>query len=626
MTSLPSRLELVVARVGFAAAGAAAFGVFEAARSLRQWPLGLHFGGGALVIALGALTSGAVGAGVGLLLAPLPNRPLGRSRWLAFLVGVAVPVAMYLYVLLFTDPPPFQAPAPGHGSVPVFAGVLVALAAAVIGLYQGVRGANSVSTAALVLASAGGAWAWTGGSPAPAPAKTAPSSRPNILLVTLDTTRADRMGAYGNTSVDTRHFDAVAAAGVRFANATAVAAVTGPSHTAMLTGTGPWDNGVLLNGIPIPATTPLLSERLRASGWHTGAFVSAYVLDGTLGFSRGFEVYDDDFGLVPGLSELLVPRAITMAHRHADPDWILERRGADTVDHAMSWIGDQDGPWFAWVHLFDAHGPYAPPPPFDTRYYAGDPRDPAHTSMAKVSGIASYLLPSLKGITDLDYVLAQYDGEVSYADSQLGRLLEAVPKDTLLVVVGDHGEALGEHGVWFNHGDDLYETSLHVPFAVRWSGHLEPQVIDHPVSGEDVAPTVLARVGLPLTGMTGVDAIDTARAAAPSMCFDRDTNLAERKAGRITQPKWRLAADRTEAGRFVEREIDHRHEAFDLALDPLGLQDVNAAWAADPARAEALAAQGKRTASLLERDTSRSAVELSDDETEKLRALGYLEQ
>jgi hypothetical protein len=141
----------------------------------------------------------------------------------------------------------------------------------------------------------------------------------------------------------------------------------------------------------------------------------------------------------------------------------------------------------------------------------------------------------------------------------------------------------------------------------------------------DVTPTLLARLGLPLDGTTGVDALTTPRAAAPAMCFDRETNLAERKAGRATAPKWRLAADRLEDERFVEREIDHRGEVFDLAVDPAGLTDVSAAWSADPTRTEGLAAQRARTASLLEHDTSRSAVAVPDAEAEKLKALGYLE-
>lgn len=625
MTETPSRLQLTRDRVGFAVIGAAAFGAVEAAHSVAMSHLALGIGWSTTLIALGAAAAGVIGLGAGFVSLPLPGRPVGRARWASFLAGVVSVFAVYLFVELFTDPPPFQEPPPLHGSPMAWVGLTVAACVVALGLYQAVRGAKNVATAATCLAAAGGVWAWSasvagGGNRPPLPA-----GSPNVLLVTLDTTRADHLGAYGNTTVDTRAFDAVAREGVLFTNAAAVAAVTGPSHAAMLTGTGPWVNGVLLNGIPIPEEHRLLSERLRDAGWSTGAFVSAYVLEGTLGFSRGFDVYDDDFGLMPGLAALLVPRAVTMAHRHADPDWILERRGGETVDHAQDWIADQGAPWFAWVHLFDAHGPYAPPPPWDTQYYAADPRDPAHTSMQAVHGIASYLLPSLKGITDLNYVLAQYAGEISYADSQLGRLLESIPENTLVVVIGDHGESLGEHDVWFNHGDDVYETSVHVPFAMRWPGHVASGVVSHPVEGTDVAPTILETLGLPTTGMTGVNALTANRTIASSMCFDRDTNLTERKAGRITQPRWRLGALRSESARWVHREIDGRGEFFDLTTDPTGVADVAAAWALDPEGAGQLQTLRETTSVLFLSDSSHSGQEHTPEERAKLEALGYLE-
>lgn len=625
MTETPGRFQLVRDRLAFAVLGAGAFGAMEGARSVAMSHLAMGMGWSLLLIAIGAGSASVIGVGAGLVSAALPGRPRGRARWAAFLAGIVAVFAVFLFVELFTDPPPFQKPPPLHGSPLAWLGLTAASGVVALGLYQAVRGAKNVATAATCLAAAGGVWAWSASVAGGVARPPLPAGTPNVLFVTLDTTRADHIGAYGNPTVDTRAFDALAREGVLFTNASAVAAVTGPSHAAMLTGTGPWVNGVLLNGIPIPEKHPLLSERLRESGWSTGAFVSAYVLEGSLGFSRGFDVYDDDFGLMPGLAALLVPRAVTMAHRHADPDWILERRGGETVDHAEAWIEAQAGPWFAWVHLFDAHGPYAPPPPWDTQYYAADPRDPAHTSMQAVKGIASYLLPSLEGITDLNYVLAQYAGEVSYADSQLGRLLESIPENTLVVVMGDHGESLGENDVWFNHGDDVYETSVHVPFAMRWPGHIAPGTVTHPVEGTDVAPTILQTLGLSTSGMTGVNALTGNRTIASSMCFDRDTNLAERKAGRITQPKWRLGAIRSESARWVHREIDGRGEFFDLTVDPSGVADIAATWALHPEGAAQLQTLRETTSVLFLADTSHSGQVPSAEERAKLEALGYLE-
>lgn len=625
MSSVPSRLELVRDRLGFACLGAGAFGFCDAARALVAGRLDLQLPATLAVLAVGTLMAAAGGLLPGLLMAPLPARPLGRTRWGAFLAGTSVALLAQLFVVCFTDPPPFQPLPPLHGSPLAFAGITLLVGVVALGLYQVVRGAGNVATAALGLFSLGGGWVVTANHALPTAPSAPPAGSPPVLLVTLDTTRADRIGAWGNPTVDTRHLDALAAEGVRFSNTSAVAAVTGPSHAAMLSGTGPWLNGVLLNGIPLPEDRPLLAERLHEGGWSTAAFVSAYVLEGDLGFNRGFSVYDDDFGLLPGFRDLLVPRIVDMTHRFVNPDWVLERRGADTVDHALSWIDRQEGPWFAWVHLFDAHGPYAPPPPWDTAYYAGDPRDPAHTSMANVTGVASYLLPSLEGITDLQYVLAQYDGEVSYADTQLGRLLAGIPEDTLVVVIGDHGESLGEHGVWFNHGDDLQETSLHVPFVMRWRGRLPPAVVTAPVEGTDLAPTILARLGLPREGMTGRDALTEPRETASAMCFDRETNLVERKAGRITAPRWRLASFRGETERWGVQEFSSAQEHYDLAADPLGLAPTAGEALADPAHVARAALIRDLATALFAGDTGRSATAISAEERAKLEALGYLE-
>jgi arylsulfatase A-like enzyme len=454
-----------------------------------------------------------------------------------------------------------------------------------------------------------------------------PKGKPNVLLVTLDTTRADRIGVYGNPEVATPVMDELANTGVRFVNASAVAAVTGPSHSSMLSGLAPWRSGVLLNGVALPSDQTMLAERLAEFGYSTAAFVSAYVLDGNLGFSRGFSVYDDEFSWLRGGGLLRPARAFAMFARRADPNAVLERRGGETVDLALSWLAEQgDKPWFLWVHLFDPHGPYAPPPPFDTRYYSGDENDPGHTSMQQVTGVAPYLERSLRGVTDLDFVLAQYAGEISYADSQIGRLVAEVSRSqTVIAVIGDHGESLGEHGVWFNHGDDVYESSVHVPFILNWAGTLPPSVLTSPVEGTDLATTLLARLGLPALG-DGVDAVAATRVEAGSMCFDRATNLAERAAGRIEQPTFRIASVRGENARFIHREFDSRLEYFDLAAEPAGLLNSEPGFRQTEAGTALLPILQSHTAAMLAGDTSRSSAEVSDEERLKLEALGYLDQ
>jgi arylsulfatase A-like enzyme len=405
---------------------------------------------------------------------------------------------------------------------------------------------------------------------------------PNVLMVTLDTTRADHIGAYGYDRIDTPAFDGLAEEGVLFEEAFAQIPVTGPSHLGLFSGTGPWRHGNLLNGVPIPPEIRTLPVMLLESGYQTGAFVSAYVLNSDLGFDRGYQVYDDDFSGIHGTSRLLWSRLLSMWSRHQNPHAVVERRGEDTVDLALRWLDGRsaDHPWMMWVHLFDAHGPYAPPAPFDTKYYAGDPRSAEHNSMDKVEGVADYLKDSLTGIRDVDWVRAQYDGEIAYADTQLQRLLDAVDargekQDTLVVVAGDHGESLGDNGVWFDHGDDLFSASTHVPLVISWPGQLvKGRRVKGPVELTDVLPTLtdLLRFPLPtdIDGQTlmGTWVTRSMRFQARGMGFDRAANLAARKAGTIDEPTHRMVFLRSKDMLYIHRDAEGVSDEL-YALDAL---------------------------------------------------------
>ncbi len=636
METAPSRLDCALARLTYAALAGAQVGGAEAIRVVSGGRLWMSDGEAFALIIVGAASAMLVALPAGIAVALAPVKPLGRSRWMGFLAGMFSVVFASVAVAWFTDPAPFTDPFPGQGSVVAFAGIVGALSAAAIALYQGLRGLRAVQTGILSISVVLAGWILAGNREAPGvhsapavPRASAADAPPNVLVVTLDTTRADHLGAYGNADIDTRFFDGLAEAGTRFQNASAVAPVTGPSHASMFMGAGPWEHGVLLNGVPLPTDRALLAEVLQDHGYTTGAFVSAYVLAGNLGFSRGFTTYDDDFSWLVGLDRLLAPRIAAMARRRMDPDEVLERRGGDTVDAALTWLAGRPAPWFLWVHLFDAHGPYAPPPPFDTRYYSGDPRDPGNNSMKELMGIAAYLVPSLRGITDVNWVLAQYSGEVSYADSQLGRLLGAVDeKTTLVAVMGDHGESLGEHGVWFNHGDDVYETSVHVPFAVRWPNHVPIGVDVAPVEGSDLAPTILDLLDVPAPArMTGRPAfLDVAPELAPSetlivarsLCYDRAANQSERAAGRITKPRYLMAGLGGGSFRYTLDQLKDEAHYFDLAADPAGVEvgEIDAAVSG---------ALHHEASVLFGADTRRSSMQVPAEERERLRLLGYEE-
>src|SRR5262245_6233424 len=281
-----------------------------------------------------------------------------------------------------------------------------------------------------------------------------------IVLVSIDTLRADHVGCYGAEAVETPALDALAAEGVRFATAISPAPITLPSHTTLLTGRDPPQHGVRHNGLfRLPSDVPTLAERLRSAGFATAAFVSAFVLDSRFGLDRGFERYDDQLGI---------------ARSSGAPGSVAERRGDRTVDAALAWLAGAPDRFFLWVHLYDPHADYLPPSPWSERF-AGRP----------------------------------YDGEIAFADAQLARLRAAVaerwPGGTLWWVTSDHGERLGEHAEQ-THSFSVYEATPHVPLLAAGPGVRRGAVVGEVVALADVAPSTLALAGLPaLAGSTGSD-------------------------------------------------------------------------------------------------------------------------
>jgi arylsulfatase A-like enzyme/Flp pilus assembly protein TadD len=281
---------------------------------------------------------------------------------------------------------------------------------------------------------------------APAPRK---PLRPDIVLITIDTFRADAPGFAGRSPSPTPLLDRLAARGRVFPDAHAHNVVTLPSHTNILTGLYPFQHGVRDNtGFRLPATVPTLATVLHGAGYATGAFVGAYPLDHEFGLNRGFDVYDDRYSRGSDPEEFTLP----------------ERRGDQVVSAALAWWNARRGkPRFLWVHLFDAHAPYVPPEPFASRF-----RD------------------------------SPYLGEVAAADSflapLLGPYLEGKEPPALIVVTGDHGESLGDHGE-LTHGLFAYEPTLKIPLVI-WGAGVQPGRDPRPARHVDIFPTVLQAAGV----------------------------------------------------------------------------------------------------------------------------------
>ncbi len=413
---------------------------------------------------------------------------------------------------------------------------------------------------ALVLMAAGAA-AWylyprAGGAP-PAGAIT---TRANVLLVSIDTLRADRTGGPLTPSLN-----ALAARGTRFVNARSPVPLTLPAHASLMTGLLPPRHGVRLNGAHrLAAGTPTLATVLRRSGYRTGAFVGAYVLDPRFGLAEGFDTYDAE-----------IARRDMVA---GEPE--AERRGEAVVDRALAWLAsDRSGvPFFLWVHLYDPHAPYDPPPGWTER----------------AGGHA-------------------YDGEVAYADAQLGRLLDALASrepasPTLVVVAGDHGEALGDHGE-ATHGLLIYEKAVAIPLVMAGAG-VPVAVRGDAASLVDVAPTVMGL--LKLGGLEDGDGRDLFAPGAASVEaevyleteYPATAGFAALKG--LVSGRWKYIGD------------PERPELYDLVADPDERSDVGSR------HRPALEAMATRVRALGRAAAPPSPAGPSGEAAERLRALGYV--
>jgi arylsulfatase A-like enzyme/Tfp pilus assembly protein PilF len=428
---------------------------------------------------------------------------------------------------------------------------------------------------------------------APVPAPTI-SSHPNIILITLDTTRADRMGFLGSKRGLTPNLDALALDSAVFTRAYAQAPLTPTSHATILTGTYPQYHQVNTFGAPLAADLPYAPSILRSRGYRTAAFVGSIILNPNPpyapGFDRGFETYDAGFhNEGPG----------------EDRYRTVQRRGEEVVSHALAWLNKHpEGPFFIWIHLYDAHDPYDPPEPYKTRYAS-----------------------------------APYDGAIAYEDAAVGKLLRQLKlrglyDGTIMAVTADHGESLGAHGE-DTHGIFLYDETIQVPLLIKLPIKLPHAIaagkrIENRVELVDILPTLLqaARVEIPKE-VQGESLLALARMTMNTEAGAEESNPAM-EAWRDRAAYAQTEYPRTEFGWSAERSLRSgkylyiqapRRELYDQAADPKADHDLasSSAAVADTLGSQ-LDAFRQKTAS--QRDAPQAVLDPAAQE--KLGALGYM--
>jgi arylsulfatase A-like enzyme/thioredoxin-like negative regulator of GroEL len=403
-----------------------------------------------------------------------------------------------------------------------------------------------------------------------------PLSRPNVVVITVDTLRADRLGCYGFEAARTPHIDRLSAEGVRVEHAIAATPTTLPSHSTIFTGLYPPAHGVRDNGrYRLPDEVETLAERFKSAGYRTQAFVSAMVLHRRYNLSQGFDGYDDEL------------------HREGEPVMFMiqERSGERTTDRVLKWLETalappkDRPPFFLWVHLFDPHQPYAPP---------------------EVDAKAS---PTL------------YDGEIASADRQVGRLLGELRKrgvlnDTIVAFTSDHGESLGEHGE-ATHALFIYESTVRVPLIFRYPRELPARkTYEGSVRSVDVMPTILGLAKLPLNDTQGVDlsAALAGAAEAPSLA-----PYSESLHGQLEFAMAPLFGIRSDEWSYIRAP---RAELYNRAQDPAETENLLEARKSQAGKLDELVAE------VLE-DSKRfglvaAANPLDDETAAMLKALGYM--
>lgn len=435
-----------------------------------------------------------------------------------------------------------------------------------------------------------------------APPPPPPAGNHNLLLVTLDTVRADFLEPYGFEGRSSPNLAAFAGGALLFEQAFATAPRTSPSHASILTGRHPGHHGVLFNGFDMPVEVALgadsltLAEHLRQAGFFTGGIVSAGTLDERYGFQQGFDTFESE----GTRKERQKPEA---------------GGGADEVTvTALRWLKKHRGErFFLWIHYYEAHSPFHSPPE-------------VWEAMGMAPGEIVTMESARSGEQTLASIRRSYQAEIFELDAEVGRLLDGLDElgldgGTLVAMVGDHGEYLGEHG-YFGH-QELYDEMLHVPMIIR-SPTLEPGRRPELVSTIDLAPTLLGLLGVPpLPGGQGVDLLDPGQ-SPPDVVFAEWRNHQPWLGQREARPRDLIFSARSSSAKVIyDRPFPEQSMAFDIERD--AGEQVNLYGAGDPLRPDLEEVLRRHLDTMPAEALSFGEMTLDPKTAEMLRSLGYIE-
>ncbi len=422
---------------------------------------------------------------------------------------------------------------------------------------------------------------------------------PHVVLVTADALRADHLSINGYPRETTPAIDAFARVSWHFTQAITVIPKTGPSFATLFSGRHPREHGVRSNLVALPEELPLLAERLQAAGYRTAAFVSNPVLRRSMGYARGFDRYDQEVRDVAGVNRAFLD--------WARPAW--------------------NRPTFVWLHYIDPHGPYTPPSDFEARFIddewtRSDARVPPHHAAArraspnKLLGAVPFYVQRDREDRVAAYV-ARYDAEIRYMDAAFGEVLEFLRErglydESVVIFTSDHGESLGEHDLYFEHGWFAYEPSLRIPLLIKQPGQSEGRIVRDQVSNLDLVPTVLGLLGAAIDDDAWSRNLFGPPADRAPLLIENADHYPDKYVG-LRTPQWK----------YLRRVRNGAEELYDLRADPRELRNLDSE---EPKRKAALRASLSQALQVSRPAVTPSARPPADDPEliERLRALGYV--